>query len=83
MGVLPPAQIPLRFDAYTVFNLYKDKNAYYAEGPFRRTPRPGQRNYLGQVKVTLEETNHRELALGTHIRVRVISSISGRPFIRP
>ena len=59
---------PIAFDAYTVFNLYKDKNAYYSEGPFRRTPRPGQRNYLGQVKVTLEETNHRELALGTHSR---------------
>ncbi|QHV94703.1 hypothetical protein [Spirosoma endbachense] len=59
---------PIAFDAYTVFNLYKDKNAYYAEGPFRRTPRPGQRNYLGQVKCTVEETNHRELALGTHSR---------------
>ena len=59
---------PIAFDAYTVFNLYKDKNAYYSEGPFRRTPRPSQRNYLGQVKVTLEETNHRELALGTHSR---------------
>jgi hypothetical protein len=59
---------PIAFDAYTVFNLYKDKNAYYSEGPFRQTPRPGQRNYLGQVKVTLEQTNHRELALGTHSR---------------
>ena len=59
---------PIAFDAYTVFNLYKDKNAYYSEGPFRRTPRPSQRNYLGQVKVTMEETNHRELALGTHTR---------------
>ncbi|WP_460907344.1 alpha/beta hydrolase [Spirosoma areae] len=59
---------PIAFDAYTVFNLYKDKNAYYSEGPFRRTPRPAQRNYLGQVKCTVEETNHRELALGTHSR---------------
>lgn len=59
---------PIAFDAYTVFNLYKDKNAYYSEGPFRRTPRPSQRNYLGQVKVTMEETNHRELAIGTHNR---------------
>lgn len=59
---------PITFDAYTNFNLYKDKNAYYAEGPFRRTARPGQRNYLGQVKCTIEETNHRELALGTHTR---------------
>jgi hypothetical protein len=59
---------PISFDAYTNFSLYKDKNAYYAEGPFRRTPRPGQRNYLGQVKVTTEESNHREIAIGTHSR---------------
>ncbi|WP_420146526.1 hypothetical protein [Spirosoma sp.] len=59
---------PITFDAYTNFNLYKDKNAYYTEGPFRRTPRPGQRNYLGQVKCTTEESNHRELVLGTHSR---------------
>jgi hypothetical protein len=59
---------PISFDAYTVFNLYNAKNAYYEEGPFRRTPRPGQRNYLGQVKCTLAESNHRELALGTHSR---------------
>lgn len=59
---------PIAFDAYTVFNLYKDKNAYYSEGPFRQTPRPSQRNYLGQVKVTMAETNHRELVLGTHSR---------------
>ena len=59
---------PIAFDAYTVFNLYKDKNAYYEEGPFRQTPRPGHRNNLGQVQVTLEQTNHRELALGTHSR---------------
>jgi hypothetical protein len=59
---------PIAFDAYTVFNLYKDRNAYYQEGPFRRTPRPAQRNYLGQVKATMAETNHRELALGSKSR---------------
>ncbi len=59
---------PIAFDAYTVFNLYKDKNAYYEEGPFRQTPRPAHRNNLGQIQSTLEQTNHRELALGTHSR---------------
>ncbi|MCK7469592.1 MAG: hypothetical protein MZU95_01380 [Desulfomicrobium escambiense] len=29
---------------------------------------PGLRNYLGEVSATLEEANHRELALGTHGR---------------
>lgn len=59
---------PIDFRHYTVVDIYKDRNAYFTEGPFRRTPRPGQRNYLGHVSVTLEQTNHRELALGTRGR---------------
>jgi hypothetical protein len=59
---------PIDFRHYTVVDIYKDKNAYYAEGPFKRVPRPGQRNYLGHVSTTLEQTNMRELALGTHSR---------------
>ena len=43
-------------------------NAYYQEGPFKRVPRPGLRNYLGHVTTTLEQMNHRELALGTRTR---------------
>jgi hypothetical protein len=59
---------PIDFRHYTVVDIYKNRNAYYTEGPFRRTPRPGQRNYLGHVSVTLEQANHRELALGTRGR---------------
>jgi len=59
---------PIDFRHYTVVDLYKDKNAYYQEGPFKRVPRPGQRNFLGHVSTTLEQTNHRELALGTRSR---------------
>ncbi|HEU5184928.1 MAG TPA: hypothetical protein VFU01_10195 [Gemmatimonadaceae bacterium] len=59
---------PIDFRAYTVVNIYSDTNAYYSEGPFKRVPRPGQRNYLGHISTTLEQTNHRELALGTHSR---------------
>ena len=59
---------PIDFRAYTVVNIYEDRNAYYAEGPFKRTPRPGLRNYLGHVATTLEQTNHMELALGTNSR---------------
>lgn len=59
---------PIDFRAYTVVNIYEDRNAYYAEGPFKRTPRPGMRNYLGQVSTTLEQANHKELALGTNSR---------------
>jgi hypothetical protein len=59
---------PIDFRAYTVVNLYEDTNAYYREGPFKRVPRPGQRNYLGHISTTLEQTNHRELALATRTR---------------
>ena len=59
---------PIDFRAYTVVNIYSDTNAYYRDGPFKRVPRPGQRNYLGHISTTLEQTNHRELALGTHSR---------------
>jgi hypothetical protein len=59
---------PIDFRAYTVVNIYTDTNAYYREGPFKRVPRPGQRNYLGHLSTTLEQSNHRELALGTRSR---------------
>jgi hypothetical protein len=59
---------PIDFRAYTVVDLYSDSNAYYAEGPFARVPRPGMRNYLGQVSITLEAMNRLELVLGTKTR---------------
>lgn len=59
---------PIDFRAYTVVNLYGDSNAYWLEEPFKRTPRPGHRNWLGHVDRTLEESNHLELVLGTRTR---------------
>lgn len=59
---------PIDFRAYTVVNIYEDKNAYYVDSRWKRTPRPGHRDYLGHVSATLEEMNHRELALGTRSR---------------
>lgn len=59
---------PIDFRAYTLVNIYEDKNAYYLESQWKRTPRPGQRDWLGNVSCTLEETNFRELALGTNSR---------------
>ncbi|HLG05384.1 MAG TPA: hypothetical protein VI383_04470 [Gemmatimonadales bacterium] len=59
---------PIDFRAYTVVDIYRDTNAYYIEGPFKRTPRPGMRDWLGHVSTTLEQTNLRELALGTKSR---------------
>ncbi|MCH8872619.1 hypothetical protein IH824_07590 [candidate division KSB1 bacterium] len=59
---------PIDFRAYTIVNIYEHKNAYYLDSAFKRTPRPGHRNYLGEVSSTLEEMNYRELVLGTHSR---------------
>ncbi len=59
---------PIDFRAYTVVDLYEDRNAYYLDAPFKRTPRPGHRDYLGHVSATLEEMNHYELVLGSHSR---------------
>ncbi|WP_144605430.1 alpha/beta hydrolase-fold protein [Algoriphagus algorifonticola] len=55
---------PIDFRAYTTVNLYEDKNAYFLNGTFRKTPRVGKRNYLGHVSAMLKDMNHKELALG-------------------
>jgi len=59
---------PIDFRAYTVVNIYEDRNAYYYESRWRRTPRPGFRNWLGQVRSTLEEMNRRESVLASRGR---------------
>jgi hypothetical protein len=59
---------PIDFRAYCLVNLYEDKNAYYLNSEFKRTERPGHRDYLGNVSSTLREMNMRELALGTKSR---------------
>lgn len=59
---------PIDFRAYTVVNIYEHKNAYYADSPWKKVPRPGKRNYLGELAATTEDENHMELALGTKSR---------------
>jgi hypothetical protein len=59
---------PIDFRAYTIINIYEHRNAYTVDSQWKKTPRPGLRNYLGEVSATLEEMNYRELALGTHSR---------------
>jgi len=59
---------PIDFRAYGIVNIYEQKNAYYVESRWKRTAKPGRRNYLGEIGSTLEEMNHRELALGTKSR---------------
>jgi hypothetical protein len=59
---------PIDFRQNTVMNLYEDENAYFTEGPFKRTARSGHRDYLGRIDRTIEDSNHLELVLGTKSR---------------
>jgi len=59
---------PVDFRAYTVIDLYNDKNAYYREGAHRRMIQPAMRDYLGHILITAQEANQYELALGTRGR---------------
>jgi hypothetical protein len=67
-GAFAACPDPIDFRAYTVVNLYEDENAYYPTSRWKRTPRPGNRNYLGHVSTTLEQMNQREMALGSNGR---------------
>jgi len=59
---------PIDFRAYTIVNIYEHKNAYCADAAWKKTPRPGMRNYLGEVLTTLEQANLRELAIASRGR---------------
>jgi hypothetical protein len=59
---------PIDFRAYTVVNIYEHENAYYADAKWKKVPRPGKRNYLGELAATLQDANQMELALGTNSR---------------
>lgn len=59
---------PIDFHHYTTIDIYNNRNAYYVESDFRKTPRPGYRDSLGHVSSMVQEMNQRELALGTQSR---------------
>lgn len=59
---------PIDFRAYTVVNIYEDENAYFIGSPFRKTPRPGKRDFKNEVTATIEEANMFELVLGDKTR---------------
>ncbi|WP_269714747.1 hypothetical protein [Caulobacter sp. NIBR2454] len=56
------------FRQFKVVDIYKDKNAFWREGPFTRVERPVGRNYLGHVTHTNEMENRYERVLGSKTR---------------
>jgi hypothetical protein len=67
-GTFAACPDPIDFRAYTLANIYEDENAYYVSGALKRVERPGHRNWLGAVDLTLKDYNHLELVLGTNSR---------------
>jgi hypothetical protein len=59
---------PIDFRAFTSVNVYDHENAYYADAQWKRVPRPGKRNYLGELAATVEDQNQMEIALGANSR---------------
>jgi hypothetical protein len=67
-GAFAACPDPIDFRAYTVINLYADKNAYALRGEATSVERPGFRNYLGEVFATQRDMNYAELVQGDHSR---------------
>jgi len=67
-GAFAACPDPIDFRAYGTVNIYDDDNAYYLDEPFKRTPRPALRDWLGHVSATVEEANLWELVIGTRTR---------------
>ncbi len=67
-GAFAACPDPIDFRAYTLINIYEDKNAYSLQGEAASVERPAQRNYLGEIFATQRDANYMELALGDRAR---------------
>lgn len=63
-GAFAACPDPVDFRAYTVINLYQDRNAYRLQGDASAVERPALRNYLGEVFATQRDSNYMELVQG-------------------
>ncbi len=63
-GAFAACPDPIDFRAYTLIDLYADKNAYTLDGEALSVERPAMRNYLGQVFTTQRDANYMELVQG-------------------
>lgn len=59
---------PIDFRAYLTMNIYEDDNAYYYASEFQEVLRPGHRDYLGHVDVSIKAYNDLERVLGNRNR---------------
>ena len=59
---------PIDFRGYCLVDLYEYDNAYYYDSEHKQVPIPAHRDYLGAVNSYMEDSNHKELALGDKSR---------------
>jgi len=55
---------PIDFRAYLSVNIYADRNAYWYDSEFQKLPRPGHRDYLGNIHASQYDYNRLEAVLG-------------------
>lgn len=55
---------PIDFRAYLTTNIYEDSNAYWYDSQFVKLPRPGHRDYLGNIHASQYDYNRFEAVLG-------------------
>jgi hypothetical protein len=67
-GAFAACPDPIDFRAYTIVNIYKDRNAYTLQGEASAVERPAFRNYLGEVFATQRDENYMELTQGDRSR---------------
>ena len=67
-GAFAACPDPMDFRAYTLINIYKDKNAYTLTGEASSIERPAFRDYMGEVYATQRDENYMELTLGDKSR---------------
>ena len=67
-GAFAACPDPVDFHAYTVIDIYHDKNAYALTGEASTVERPAFRNYLGETFATQRDENYMELVQGDRTR---------------
>ena len=67
-GAFAACPDPVDFHAFTLVDLYNDKNQFYLQGATHRVERPAYRDYRGEVTVTQRGDWSYERALGDHGR---------------
>jgi len=55
---------PIDFRAYLTVNIYDDSNGYWYDSQFQKLPRPGHRDYLGNIVASQYDYNRLEAVLG-------------------